>query len=100
MQDRFTLDQKENILFIDFAGLRIVSREQIDEMALFVQEAYQKQGKRIYAVVNYEGTEILPEIMDYYGDRIKDLQDRYAILTVRYSSSGFTRSMLRYLGAA
>jgi PAS domain S-box-containing protein len=100
LRDKFILDQKENILFINFAGLRIASREQIDLMAQIVREAYEKQGKRIYAIVNYEGTEIAPEIMDYYGDRIKDLQDRYAISTVRYSSSGFTRSMLRYLGAA
>jgi PAS domain S-box-containing protein len=100
MLDRFVLDQKENILFINFAGLKIESREQIDEMTCLVREAYKKQGKRIYAVVNYEGTEIAPEIMNYYGERIKELHDRYAISTVRYSSSGFTRSMLRYLGAA
>ncbi|MEW6730378.1 MAG: ATP-binding protein [Acidobacteriota bacterium] len=100
MQDRFILDQKENILFINFAGLRIEAREQINEMTGLVRAAFEKQGKRLYAIVNYEGTEIAPEIIDYYGDRIKYLQDRYAISTVRYSSSGFTRSVLRYLGAA
>src|SRR5215210_1551318 len=100
MRDRFVLDRKENILFINFAGMRIESREQVDEFASLVRGAYESQGKRIYAIVNYEGTEIAPEIIDYYGERIKDLYDRYGLSTVRYSSSGFTRSMLRYLGAA
>jgi PAS domain S-box-containing protein len=100
MRERFVLDRKENILFINFAGVRIESREQVDEFASLVRAAYESQGKRIYAIVNYEGTEIAPEIIDYYGERIKDLYDRYGLSTVRYSSSGFTRSMLRYLGAA
>ncbi|HEX8090835.1 MAG TPA: ATP-binding protein [Blastocatellia bacterium] len=100
MRDRFVLDRKENILFINFAGVRIESRAQVDEFASLVRAAYESQGKRIYAVVNYEGTEIAPEIIDYYGERIKELYDRYSLSTVRYSSSGLTRSMLRYLGAA
>lgn len=100
MRERFVLDRKENILFINFAGLKIESREQVDEMAEYVREAVERNGGRVYAVVNYEGTEIVPEIVQYYGERIKALQDRYAMTTVRYSSSGLTRSVLRYLGAA
>ncbi|HWQ32348.1 MAG TPA: ATP-binding protein [Blastocatellia bacterium] len=100
MRERFTLDREQNILFINFAGLRIESREQVDEMAQCVRAAYEAQGRRIYAVADYEGTEIAPEIIDYYGERIKELHDRYGIATVRYSSSGLTRSVLRYLGAA
>ncbi len=100
MKERFILDHRENILFINFAGLRIESRAQVDEMARLVREAYEARGERMYAVVNYEGTEIAPEMIDYYGERIKELHDRYGISTVRYSSSGFTRSALRYLGAA
>lgn len=100
MRERFVLDRKENILFINFAGLKIESREQVDEMAGLVREASEANGGRVYAVVNYEGTELAPEIVQYYGERIKGLQDHYAMTTVRYSSSGLTRSMLRYLGAA
>ena len=100
MRDRFILDPKENILFIDFAGLRIESRAQVEELARLVRESVEAHGRRVYAVVNYEGTEIAPEIAEYYGERIKELQARHAISTVRYSSSGLTRSVLRYLGAA
>jgi signal transduction histidine kinase len=100
MRERFVLDQQQNILFIDFTGLKIESRAQVDEMEVIVQGIYGKHGRRFYAVVNYEGTEIAPEIIEYYGERIKKLYDLYGIATVRYSSSGFTRSVLRYLGAA
>jgi PAS domain S-box-containing protein len=97
-QDRFVFDAEENILFINLAGLRIETREQVDEMRRLVRATL--EGRRAYAVVNYEGTEIAPEIVDYYGESIKDLYDRYSLKTVRYSSSGLTRSVLRYLGAA
>jgi signal transduction histidine kinase/HAMP domain-containing protein len=100
MRERFVLDSQQNILFINFAGLRIESHEQVDEMEEIVHRIYEKHGRRFYAVVNYEGTEIAPEIIGYYGERIKKLYDLYGIATVRYSSSGFTRSVLRYLGAA
>jgi len=100
MENRFTLDREQNILFINFADFRIESRAQVDEMARLVREAVAANGARVYSVVNYEGTEIAPHIIDYYGERIKELQDRYAVTTVRYSSSGLTRSVLRYLGAA
>jgi PAS domain S-box-containing protein len=100
MRERFVLDRKENILFINFAGLKIESRAQVDEMSRLVREAVELNGSRVYAVVNYDGTELAPEIVQYYGERIKGLQDQYAMTTVRYSSSGLTRSMLRYLGAA
>jgi signal transduction histidine kinase len=100
MRERFVFDQQQNILFINFAGLKIESRGQVDEMEAIVHGIYGRHGRRFYAVVNYEGTEIAPEIIDYYGERIKKLYDLYGIATVRYSSSGFTRSVLRYLGAA
>jgi len=100
MKERFVLDREQNILFINFADLRIESRAQVDELARHVREAVAENGGRVYSVVNYEGTEIAPDIVDYYGERIKELQDRYAVTTVRYSSSGLTRSVLRYLGAA
>jgi signal transduction histidine kinase len=100
MRERFVLDEARNILFINFAGLRIESRSQVDEMEQCVRDAHRKQGRRIYAVVNYEGTELAPELIDYYGERIKELHDLYGLATMRYSSSGLTRSVLRYLGAA
>jgi len=100
LRDRFVFDPEENILFIDLAGLRIETREQVDETRRVVREILESRGHRAYGIVNYEGTEIAPEIVDYYGESIKELYDRYSLTTVRYSSSGLTRSVLRYLGAA
>lgn len=100
LRDRFIFDPEENILFINLAALRIESRQQVDEICGATSEIIEQHGGRTYSIVNYEGTEIAPEVVDYYGERIKELYDRYSLTTVRYSSSGFTRSMLRYLGAA
>ena len=100
LRERFIFDPQENILFINLAALRIESREQVDDICRVTAETLQQHGGRAYSIVNYEGTEIAAEVVDYYGERIKELYDRYSLTTVRYSSSGYTRSMLRYLGAA
>jgi hypothetical protein len=42
----------------------------------------------------------LPDFKSLIRSINKKLYDLYGIATVRYSSSGFTRSVLRYLGAA
>lgn len=100
LQERFVFDSEENLLFINLAELRIETRAQVDEICRVTTRIIEEHGRRSYSIVNYEGTEIAPAIMDYYGERIKELYDRYSLTTVRYSSSGFTRSVLRYLGAA
>jgi PAS domain S-box-containing protein len=100
LRDRYVFDAAENILFIDLGGLRIETRAQVDDTCQLVRETLDGRGRRAYAIVNYEGTEMAPEIVDYYGESIKELYDRYSLTTVRYSSSGLTRSVLRYLGAA
>src|SRR3982074_925212 len=100
LQDRFVFDSGENILFINLAELRIEGRAQVDEICRVTTRIIEEHGSRSYSIVNYENTEIAPAIRDYYGERIKELYDRYSLTTVRYSSSGFTRSVLRYLGAA
>jgi hypothetical protein len=62
-QDRFVFHAAENILFIDLAGLRIETREQVDEMRPMVRATL--EGRRAYALVNYEGTEMASAIVDF-----------------------------------
>lgn len=95
MRERFVLDKKENVLFINFDGLKIESRQQVDEFARTVFEAFKTQGRRIYDIVNYEGNEIATDIADYYGETIKELQSRYAISRGLHDSAFLPPHVLR-----
>ena len=71
LRDRFIFDSGENILFINLAALRIESREQVDEICRVTSEIIEQHDGRSYNIVNYEGTEIAPEIVDYYGEHMR-----------------------------
>ena len=88
LRDPFVFDPEENTLFIDLAGLRIETREQVEETRRVVREILESRGRRADAIVNYEGTEIAPEIVDYYGESIKELYDRYSLTTVAIRQAG------------
>lgn len=51
LRDRFVFDPEENILFIDPAGLRIETREQVDETRRAVREILESRGRRAYLPV-------------------------------------------------
>ena len=70
LRDRFVFDPEESILFIDLAGLRIETRDQVDETRQAAREILESRGRRAYAIVNYEGAEIAPKIVDYYGAKL------------------------------
>ena len=51
-------------------------------------------GKKVYAIVNYDGFTIFPEIIDEYFAMVRDLVDRYYSGVTRYTTSSFLRAKL------
>jgi propionate CoA-transferase len=51
-------------------------------------------GRKVYAIVNYDGFSIVPDLLDEYTDMVGDLmRDCYSGVT-RYTTSGFLRMKL------
>ena len=52
---------------------------------------------RFYAIVNYDGFRIDPDLIDAYFDMVKWLTDRFYSGVTRYTTSGFLRMKLGQL---
>ena len=50
--------------------------------------------RKVYAIVNYDGFGILPDVIEPYSDMVKWLTDRFYSGVTRYTTSGFLRMKL------
>ena len=51
-------------------------------------------GRKVYAIVNYDGFGILPDVIEPYSDMVKWLTDHFYSGVTRYTTSGFLRMKL------
>ena len=51
-------------------------------------------ARSVYAIVNYDGFSILPELLDAYSAMVQELTDRFYSGVTRYTTSGFLRVKL------
>ena len=94
LEQRFTFDEKNNLFFINFEGLAVRSREEIEHLRRVIEARLQPLRHKVYTIVNYDNFSLAPELLDAYVDRVRDLVERYYIRVTRYTSSTFTRALL------
>ncbi len=92
--NRFSYDAKLNVLFIDFERIEIKSERDVREIRRIVERLMAPIGHRVYAIVNYSGATISPDVFDCYSAMVQDVVDRYYLDVTRYGSSGFLRMKL------
>ena len=94
LEQRFTYDEKNNLFFINFEGLGVRSREEIEHLRRVIEARLQPLRHKVYTIVNYDNFSLAPELLDAYMDMVRDLVERYYIRVTRYTSSTFTRALL------
>jgi propionate CoA-transferase len=94
MARRFSYDAEKDVLFINFERLSVRSPEDVAAIRTEVERRVAPLGKRVYAIVNYDGFEIEPEMLDLWSEMVKGLVDRYYWGVTRYTTSGFLRMKL------
>jgi propionate CoA-transferase len=92
--DRFTLDVERSILFIDWAGYRVRKPEQVEMVREEVARLVSPLGRRVEAVIDYDGVSIDPEVAEEWFDMVRDLQARFYSKASRYTTSAFMRLKL------
>jgi len=88
---RLVYDPRENLFFVNFEGLAIRTREDIENARAAVVKVLEPVGHRVYAVVNYDNFSISPELVGAYSDMVKSIVDRYYTGVTRYTTSTFLR---------
>ena len=87
-------DAQQNILFINFEGYSVRTREDVDVIRAAVEERIGPLGRKVFAIVNYENFSLWPEATDAYSDMVRDLTQRFYLDVTRYTTSAFLRMKL------
>src|ERR1019366_6039058 len=94
LDQRFTLDEQQNLFFVNLERFALHSRTDVDALASAVEAKLGRLGRRVYAIVNYDNFSILPELLDEYSAMVRSLADRFYSGVSRYTTSGFLRIKL------
>jgi propionate CoA-transferase len=94
LADRFSLDTDRGIMFIDFAGYRVRSTREVEEVRAEVERRCMPLGRKVEAVIDYDGCSIDPAIAEAWFDMARDVQTRFYAKATRYTTSAFMRLKL------
>jgi propionate CoA-transferase len=94
LAERFTLDPTRAMLFIDLAGYRVRGREQVEAVREQVARLVEPLGRKVEAVIDYDGCSIDPVVAEAWFDMARDVQGRFYDKASRYTTSAFLRLKL------
>jgi propionate CoA-transferase len=94
INQRLTYDPSTNIFYVNFEGLNVRTREDIDAIRLRVTEICRPLGKRVKTIVNYDNFSIVPELEDDYINMVKYVVSEFYSDVTRYTTSAFLRMKL------
>jgi propionate CoA-transferase len=94
LASRFEFDRQRELLFINFAGLALRSEDDLRAIAGTVESVCRPLGRRVRAVVDYDGFSVPAHLADAYAELVRELTERYYERVTRYTSSAFLRLKL------
>jgi propionate CoA-transferase len=94
LEARFKLDEEQNILFLNFENLEVKRAEQVAAIREQIRSICAPLDHKVYAIVNYDGFRIDPELEDLYAEMVDDVVTRYYHGVTRYTTSSFMRAKL------
>jgi propionate CoA-transferase len=94
LEERLTYDQATNILYINFEGLSVRTKKEIEDISARVEGICKPLGRRVKAIVNYDNFSIVREIEDDYINMVKYVVSEFYTDVTRYTTSAFLRMKL------
>ena len=94
IEDRLSYDPVSSAVFMDYAGMRVRTEEDLQRIKEAVDGLLGPLGKRVNSIVNYERFEADAEIMPKYLDLVRYVEETYYLSVSRYTTSGFMRLKL------
>jgi propionate CoA-transferase len=98
LAERFDLDLEHRLLFINFEGLAIESKQdiaEIEQMATrLLDPVVRTSEERVAVVVNYDNFSILAGLVEEYSAMVTRLTERFYSRVTRYGTGGFLKAKL------
>jgi propionate CoA-transferase len=91
---RFEYDPAREVLFINFAGLALKGEQDLRDISAAVEKVCAPLGRRIRAIVDYDGFSVPAHLADAYAELVRELTEHYYERVTRYTSSAFLRLKL------
>jgi propionate CoA-transferase len=88
---RVSYDAASNTLYLNYAGMRVRSEQDIRDILEAVEKVLKPLGRRVNAIVNYDRFEADDEVRDAYLDAVRYIEANYYLKVSRYTNSGFLR---------
>jgi propionate CoA-transferase len=95
--NRFAYDAAKNVLYLNFERLEIKSAAQVEAIGAKVAAICAPvvaRGRRVQAVVNYEGFVLDRELEDAYAEMVRECVERFYADVTRFTTSAFMRAKL------
>ena len=93
LDQRFTLDEAQNLFFVNFERFACAAAPTSTGSAGGRGPA-RRLGRHVYAIVNYDNFSIVPELLDEYSAMVRSLIDRFYTGVTRYTTTAFLRIKL------
>ncbi|MFH1157298.1 MAG: acyl CoA:acetate/3-ketoacid CoA transferase [Pseudomonadota bacterium] len=94
LEQRLRYDPDKEVFFVNFEGLEIRRKDQIEAIRQVVTKLLTPLGRKVPVVVNYDNFSIYPEFMDEYAEMVRYLMETFYSKVTRYTTSAFVRSQL------
>lgn len=94
IEDRLSYDPVANTVFMNYAGMRVRTSEDIKRILTAVDALLEPLGKRVNSIVNYDRFEADPDVMQEYLDAVRYVENKYYLRVSRYTTSAFMRLKL------
>ncbi len=94
LPDRISYDAARNILFLNFEGMYVRVKEDIEALRALLEKRCQEIGKRVGVFVNYDSFRINENVADDLAEMDRHMLDHYWTGITRYATSAFMRMKL------
>ena len=94
LEERIGFDGERNMLFLNFEGMHVRTRDDVDEVRQAVEARCAAIGKRVNVVVNYDAFKLDDQVADVYADMVRHMEENYYSKVSRYTTSAFLRVKL------
>ncbi len=91
LTDRISYSAAQDTLFLNFEGLHIRTKKDVEEIRNAVEAKCRAIGHKVDAVVNYDSVTIDDAVLDAYADMVEYVVTLYYRKVSRYTTSAFLR---------
>ncbi len=94
VRKRLSYDEKANTVYMDFAGMHIRTRDDVEAVVAAVDALLGPLGRKVNSVVNYDRFVLDDEATSAWADAVQYVADTYYLKVSRHTTSGFLRLKL------